>query len=135
MLCRSLGDYKAGERVLPDPTVCQATLGGGGARIILASDGVWDAITSGGKGAARRVRNQACTKAASNLRSFSKEQRDRDDITVIVADAMPDASARVPPALVEGAAAVSGSVRHDCASSVASVAHDSHRKVRDLCCC
>jgi serine/threonine protein phosphatase PrpC len=108
--------------VLPDPTVRQVALDARGARLILASDGVWDAVSAGGKGAAHRVRSMACTKAASNLRSFSKEQRDRDDITVIVADFAAQLDARVPQALAEPMrASAGGGAGGDNASSVASV--------------
>jgi hypothetical protein len=126
---RSIGDLQGGDRVLPDPTVRQLTLDPVGARALIASDGVWDALACGGKGAARRVRNMACTKAASHLRSFSKEARDRDDITVIVADFLPDLGARVPPALAEAVPAAAGVAKGDCESSVASLMNDVKRKV------
>jgi serine/threonine protein phosphatase PrpC len=109
--------------------VSQVTLSSSGGRIIVASDGVWDAVRSGGKGAAHRIRNQACTKAASNLRTHSKEQGSRDDITVIVADLMPDTTARLPPALSDPVSAVSISTKGDCSSSVASLAHGVNKKV------
>jgi hypothetical protein len=128
--CRSIGDFKAGDRVTPEPSVRQVTLSGSGGRIIIASDGVWDAVHSGGKGAAHRVRNQACTKAASNIRTYSKDQRSRDDITVIVADMMPDTAAKLPPALSDPASAASISTKGDCSSSVASLAQDLSKKVR-----
>jgi hypothetical protein len=119
--------------VLPDPTVRQVTLDARGARLILASDGVWDAVHAGGKGAAHRVRNMSCTKAASNLRSFSKEQRDRDDITIIVADFTAQLDARVPQALAEPmGVSVGGGAGGDNASSVASVMAEAKSMVRSL---
>lgn len=117
--------------MLPDPTVRQVTLDPRGARLIVASDGVWDAVRSGGKGVAHRVRAMACTRAASNVRSFSKDQRDRDDITVIVADFTADQDARVPLALAEPAPLGGGMASGDCASSLASHAHDLSNKVRN----
>jgi Protein phosphatase 2C len=136
--CRSLGDASGGERVLCDPSVHQITLDVRGARLIVASDGVWDAVGSGGgKGVAHRVRNMACTKAASNIRSHSKDQRDRDDITVIVADFVADLDLRVPLALAEpaplatkGAHGSGAQSSGDCGSSMTSVARDAKSKVR-----
>ena len=105
-MCRSLGDKHAGDRVLSEPEVSQMSLGELGARIVLASDGLWDVLT--GKSAAHRVRTVACSKAAARLRSVAKDQRDRDDITVIVLDALDDANARIPAAI----AAATGASDH-----------------------
>lgn len=77
-----------------------------GARIILASDGLWDVLT--GKNAAHRVRTVACSKAAARLRSVAKDARDRDDITVIVLDALEDPNARIPAAIGSPTAASAG---------------------------
>jgi hypothetical protein len=96
-VCRSIGDRHAGERVLAEPEVSQVHIGSRGARMLLASDGLWDVAT--GKSAAHKVRNVAYSKAAARLRSFAKDQRDRDDITVIVIDALSCSNDRIPAAL------------------------------------
>ena len=108
-MCRSLGDKHAGERVLAEPEVSQILLDNRGARIILASDGLWDVLT--GKNAAHRVRTVACSKAAARLRSVAKDQRDRADITVIVLDALDDPNARIPGAITESVGAPGHQVR------------------------
>ena len=127
LVFRSIGDKPGGNCITCEPTLRQVTLDSRGARLIIASDGLWDAIAAGGKGAAHRVRSMACTKAASNLRSFAKEHRDRDDITVIVADLMPNLEARLPPALAEPPAQHSTS--GDCSASLASAGHSIVHKV------
>jgi hypothetical protein len=110
LTCRSLGDRHAGERVLAEPEVSQMLLDERGARIFVASDGLWDVLT--GKNAAHRVRTVTCSKAAARLRSIAKEQHGRDDITVIVMDALDEPNARIPAAIVSA----SDSQRSDAAS-------------------
>ena len=41
----------------------------------------------------------ACSKAAGRLKSIAKDQRDRDDITVLVLDVLEDSNARIPAAI------------------------------------
>lgn len=97
--CRTIGDRHAGSRVTAKPFVSQICVGPAGARITLASDGLWDAFNNNGKTVCHRIRELQYTKAAARLRSAAKAKRDRDDITVICCDMLPDASIRIPPAL------------------------------------
>lgn len=98
-MSRTIGDRHAGARVTAEPSVCQVSIGRAGARLVLASDGLWDAFNNNGKSVCHRTRDLQCTKAAARLRSAAKEKRDRDDITVICVDLLPDTSVRIPPAL------------------------------------
>lgn len=97
--CRTIGDRHAGARVTAEPSVSQVSVDPAGARVILASDGLWDAFNNNGKSVCQRVRDLQHTKAAARLRSAAKEKRDRDDVTVICCDILPDVSIRIPPAL------------------------------------
>lgn len=45
MMSRSIGDAEAGEIVLGEPEVRQVSIPTTGARLILASDGLWDAVS------------------------------------------------------------------------------------------
>lgn len=97
--CRTIGDRHAGARVTAEPSVSQVSVDHAGARVILASDGLWDAFNNNGKSVCQRVRDLQHTKAAARLRSAAKDKRDRDDVTVICCDLLPDTSVRIPPAL------------------------------------
>lgn len=97
--CRTIGDRHAGSRVTAEPSVSHVSVGSAGARLVIASDGLWDAFNNNGKGVCHRVRNLQHTKAAARLRSAAKEKRDRDDITVICCDMVADASVRIPASL------------------------------------
>ncbi|KAK9830885.1 hypothetical protein WJX81_001707 [Elliptochloris bilobata] len=97
-MSRSLGDFSAGAAVTPEPEVRAVVLPAAGARLILASDGLWDAVAP--KTAAHHVRGLPASKAAMELVQLALKARGlRDDITVIVVDALPDPSARLPPPL------------------------------------
>lgn len=45
-LSRSIGDMDVGEFIVPIPHVKQVKLSKGCGRLIIASDGIWDALTS-----------------------------------------------------------------------------------------
>jgi serine/threonine protein phosphatase PrpC len=45
-LSRSIGDQDVGEFIIPVPYVKQMKLSNFGGRLIIASDGVWDALTA-----------------------------------------------------------------------------------------
>ena len=57
--------FQAGDIVLSEPEVRQVTLPATGGRVIIASDGLWDAVTP--KTAAHHVRGLPATKAAREL--------------------------------------------------------------------
>lgn len=94
-MSRTLGDLEAGQPVLAEPEVRQVTLPHTGGRLIMASDGLWDAVQP--KTAAHHVRNLAAGKAASELVQMALRHKGaRDDITVIVVDAMSSSEDRLP---------------------------------------
>uniref|UniRef100_A0A6N2N7K2 PPM-type phosphatase domain-containing protein n=1 Tax=Salix viminalis TaxID=40686 RepID=A0A6N2N7K2_SALVM len=45
-LSRSIGDMDVGEFIVPVPYVKQVKLSNAGGRLIIASDGIWDALSS-----------------------------------------------------------------------------------------
>ncbi|KAL0045273.1 hypothetical protein WJX82_002436 [Trebouxia sp. C0006] len=99
-MSRTIGDYMAGDVVLPEPEVRRVALPSKGARLIIASDGLWDAVNP--KTAAHHVRGMQAGKAAGELvQAALKSKGLRDDITVLVIDAMPDDSFRLPPFLAK----------------------------------
>ncbi|OEL23539.1 putative protein phosphatase 2C 12 [Dichanthelium oligosanthes] len=87
-LSRSIGDIDVGEFIVPVPHVKQVKLSNAGGRLVIASDGVWDALrfqealnyTRGlpAEAAANRIVKEAVT--AKGL---------RDDTTCIVVDILP----------------------------------------------
>lgn len=97
-LSRSIGDVDVGEYIVPIPHVKQIKLSKAGGRLIMASDGVWDALS--------------CERAASCCRGLSPEAAARqvvkeslrlrglrDDTTCLVVDLMPpdDYAPSLPP--------------------------------------
>ncbi|DBA75361.1 hypothetical protein WJX77_001579 [Trebouxia sp. C0004] len=99
-MSRTIGDHMAGDVVLPEPEVRRMALPSKGARLIIASDGLWDAVNP--KTAAHHIRGMQAGKAAGELvQAALKSKGLRDDITVLVIDAMPDDSCRLPPFLAK----------------------------------
>ena len=64
-MSRTIGDLEAGKVVLSHPEVRQVTLPATGGRVIIASDGLWDAVAP--KTAAHHVRGMPASKAATEL--------------------------------------------------------------------
>lgn len=111
-MSRSIGDHEAGEAVISTPEVRHAVLPESGGRIIVASDGLWDAINP--KTAAHHVRGTPASKAAHDLVQAALKKRGmRDDITVIVIDACPSAEDRMPGPLLSRKSSGSSSA-HSC---------------------
>jgi len=101
-MARSLGDRDAHAAVTPDPDVRAITLPAGGCRVILASDGLWDAATA--RASAQRARGLPASRAASELVHMALRSRGlRDDVSVLVIDALPASAgdAKLPPALAK----------------------------------
>ncbi|KAK9918098.1 hypothetical protein WJX75_001295 [Coccomyxa subellipsoidea] len=97
-MSRTLGDHEAGAVVTAEPEVRQVTLPIGGGRLVLASDGLWDAVNP--KTAMHHVRAMPASKAATELVQLALKSKGlRDDITVLVIDALPSEELRTPPAL------------------------------------
>ncbi|PWA96881.1 PPM-type phosphatase domain, Protein phosphatase 2C family (chloroplast) [Artemisia annua] len=96
-LSRSIGDMDVGEFIVPIPHVKQVKLSKGCGRLIIASDGIWDALTS-------EIAASACRGLPSELaaRQVVKEAlRTRglkDDTTCVVVDIVqPDNNLLPPP--------------------------------------
>lgn len=97
-MSRSIGDVDAGERVCAQPEVCQVTIPYEGARLLMASDGLWDALHP--KTAAHHVRNLTAEAAAHRLLHLAiNKDHLKDDVTVVVVDFMPREEDNVPPVL------------------------------------
>lgn len=92
MVARAIGDRDIGEILIASPHIRQLKLPATGARLVVASDGLWDAMPAGR--VARVLRGQPTPKAAANQAVASVAASLggllRDDITVIVADFLPE---------------------------------------------
>ncbi|XP_028806784.1 probable protein phosphatase 2C 12 [Neltuma alba] len=96
-LSRSIGDMDIGEYIVPVPYVKQVKLSTAGGRLIICSDGVWDALTA--EAALDCCRGMAADVAASLLvREALQAKGLRDDTTCIVVDILPQEK---PPAPVQ----------------------------------
>ncbi|CAI5994981.1 unnamed protein product [Closterium sp. NIES-64] len=94
---RSIGDVDCGTFITPLPHVKQIQVPQAGGRVVMASDGLWDAVDS--DKAARRCRGLPCTAAAPLLVKESiKAKGLRDDITVLVIDLLAASAAADPSA-------------------------------------
>lgn len=88
-MSRSLGDIDCGRHVLPVPHVRQVVIPQAGARLVLASDGLWDHMS--GLKACKCARNSVVTQAPRRLISLARSIAGRlsDDTTILVADILP----------------------------------------------
>ncbi|XP_042456552.1 probable protein phosphatase 2C 15 isoform X1 [Zingiber officinale] len=95
-LSRSIGDMDVGEFIVPVPFVKQVKLSNAGGRLIIASDGIWDALTS--EMAANSCRGLPAELAARQVVKEALRTRGlKDDTTCIVVDiAQPDHSEPPP---------------------------------------
>ncbi|KAD3642331.1 hypothetical protein E3N88_31555 [Mikania micrantha] len=95
-LSRSIGDMDVGEFIVPIPYVKQVKLSNAGGRLIIASDGIWDAISS--DIAAKSCRGLPAELAARQVVKEALRARGlRDDTTCIVVDIIPPDNAMPPP--------------------------------------
>ncbi|KIY94678.1 hypothetical protein MNEG_13285 [Monoraphidium neglectum] len=92
-MSRSIGDREAGDLVPAAPEVRQITLPTSGARLVIASDGVWDQGLSAKSVVGAVRRDNAAAAAHKIAMSALKRKGLRDDITVIVVDFLPAGSA------------------------------------------
>lgn len=98
-LSRSIGDMDVGEFIVPIPHVKQVKLSNAGGRLIIATDGVWDALSS--DKAANCCRGLPAELAAKQIVKEALRIRGlRDDTTCIVVDLIPPEKS-VPPAPVK----------------------------------
>ncbi|XP_052200392.1 probable protein phosphatase 2C 15 [Diospyros lotus] len=87
-LSRSIGDVDVGEFIVPIPHVKQVKLSHAGGRLIIASDGIWDALSS--EMAAKSCRGLPAELAARQVVKEALRTRGlKDDTTCIVVDIIP----------------------------------------------
>lgn len=87
-LSRSIGDMDVGEFIVPVPFVKQVKLSNLGGRLIIASDGIWDALSS--EAAAKACRGLPAELAARQVVKEALRRRGlKDDTTCIVVDIIP----------------------------------------------
>ncbi|XP_062186310.1 probable protein phosphatase 2C 40 [Phragmites australis] len=87
-LSRSIGDQDVGEFIIPVPHVKQMKLSSAGGRLIISSDGVWDALTA--EMAFSCARGLPPEAAADQIVKEAVESKGlRDDTTCIVIDIIP----------------------------------------------
>ncbi|XP_058097097.1 probable protein phosphatase 2C 12 isoform X1 [Magnolia sinica] len=87
-LSRSIGDMDVGEFIVPIPHVKQVKLSTAGGRLIISSDGVWDAVTP--EMAVNCCRGLPADVAAAQIVKEALQHKGlRDDTTCIVVDILP----------------------------------------------
>ncbi|KAL1540439.1 putative protein phosphatase 2C 12 [Salvia divinorum] len=98
-LSRSIGDLDVGEYIVPVPHVKQVKLSATGGRLIISSDGVWDALSA--ETAFECCRGMPPDAAASQIVKEAVQVKGlRDDTTCIVIDIQPpekNEQPKVPP--------------------------------------
>ncbi|KAK9074297.1 hypothetical protein SSX86_006894 [Deinandra increscens subsp. villosa] len=87
-LSRSIGDLDVGEFIVPVPYVKQVKLSSAGGRLIIASDGVWDALSA--EAAIECSRGMPPNAVAGQIVKEAVQPKGlRDDTTCMVVDIMP----------------------------------------------
>ncbi|CAL1393339.1 unnamed protein product [Linum trigynum] len=87
-LSRSIGDTDVGEYIVPIPHVKQVKLSNAGGRLIIASDGIWDALSS--DMAAKSCRGLPAELAVKLVVKEALRSRGlKDDTTCLVVDIIP----------------------------------------------
>lgn len=95
-LSRSIGDTDVGEFIVPIPHVKQVKLSNAGGRLIIASDGIWDALSS--DMAAKSCRGLPAELAAKLVVKDALRSRGlKDDTTCVVVDIIPSDHPVLPP--------------------------------------
>lgn len=95
-LSRSIGDMDVGEFIVPIPYVKQVKLSSAGGRLVIASDGIWDALSS--EMAAKSCRGLPAELAARQIVKEALRSRGlKDDTTCIVVDIIPPDNSEPPP--------------------------------------
>ncbi|GAV88449.1 LOW QUALITY PROTEIN: PP2C domain-containing protein, partial [Cephalotus follicularis] len=93
-LSRSIGDNDVGEFIVPIPYVKQVKLSNAGGRLIIASDGIWDTISSM---TAKSCRGLPAELAARQVVKEALRTRGlKDDTTCIVVDIIPPDNSTPP---------------------------------------
>lgn len=91
MVGRAIGDRDVGDILLPHPHIRQLRIPATGARLVLATDGLWDTVPT--SRLARILRQHGSAKSAS-MQAVSSAAAQRngllsDDVTVVVLDLLP----------------------------------------------
>lgn len=95
-LSRSIGDTDVGEFIVPIPHVKQVKISNAGGRLIIASDGIWDALSS--DLAAQSCRGLPAELAAKLVVKEALRSRGlKDDTTCLVVDIIPYDQPVLPP--------------------------------------
>ncbi|XP_074311730.1 putative protein phosphatase 2C 5 [Silene latifolia] len=95
-LSRSIGDTDVGEFIVPVPHVKQVKLSDAGGRLVIASDGIWDALSS--EAAAKACRGLPADLAAKLVVKEALRSRGlKDDTTCLVVDMIPSVHPILPP--------------------------------------
>ncbi|XP_042501060.1 probable protein phosphatase 2C 5 [Macadamia integrifolia] len=95
-LSRSIGDMDVGEFIVPIPHVKQVKLSNAGGRLIIASDGIWDALSS--EMAAQSCRGLPAELSAKLVVKEALRSRGlKDDTTCLVVDIIPPEHSVLPP--------------------------------------
>ncbi|KAF9606020.1 hypothetical protein IFM89_021452 [Coptis chinensis] len=95
-LSRSIGDMDVGEYIVPVPHVKQVKLSSAGGRLIIASDGIWDALSS--EMAAKACQGLPAELAAKLVVKEALRSRGlKDDTTCLVVDIIPPKHIVLPP--------------------------------------
>lgn len=95
-LSRSIGDTDVGEFIVPIPHVKQVKISNAGGRLIIASDGIWDALSS--DSAAQSCRGLPAELAAKLVVKEALRSRGlKDDTTCLVVDIIPYDHPVLPP--------------------------------------
>ncbi|XP_072975479.1 probable protein phosphatase 2C 33 isoform X2 [Typha angustifolia] len=95
-LSRSIGDMDVGEFIVPIPHVKQVKLSSAGGRLIIASDGIWDALSS--EMAAKACRGlPADLSAKIVVKEALRTSGLKDDTTCVVVDIIPSDYGVLPP--------------------------------------
>ncbi|GJN08109.1 hypothetical protein PR202_ga26000 [Eleusine coracana subsp. coracana] len=97
-LSRSIGDTDVGEFIVPIPHVKQVKLPNTGGRLLIASDGIWDAVSS--ETAAQVCRGLPADLAAKLVvKQALKTSGLKDDTTCVVVDVIASDHCSTPPPL------------------------------------
>lgn len=94
-LSRSIGDRDVGEYIVPVPYVKQVKLSTAGGRLIISSDGVWDALSA--EAALDCCRGMPAEASAAQIVKEALQAKGlRDDTTCIVIDILPREKPHAP---------------------------------------
>ncbi|KAG2444124.1 hypothetical protein HYH02_009065 [Chlamydomonas schloesseri] len=99
-MTRTIGDEPAKGLLIPEPAIRQISLPVTGARLIMASDGLWDAVNA--KTVIGQLRTCNAREAASKAAVYAmRNKKHDDDVTVVVADFVPRESDTHVPGLLK----------------------------------